>query len=254
MKQALVVMRVLGIAVQLAMAQLLRSPARTGDSAMTAPTTNSLNTNTYMAVRFPRVLQDYEFVPLSCNSNYSIRMSDDASSCRSWSSVFGTNEVHTERLVVPCGECVFLDVPRLQLLDGLDIHGMLRVLEVPLELETTVLVVQGMLEMTATGKAVDGIPLVHVTMVGENDERFMPVYENSNACGGGECVAGKKSITVAGGQVNSTSVSLCSSILLGPNTPWHDDSLVSCCIIFQIESQWTAQQHANMGAVARRCR
>ena len=159
----------------------------------------------FMAARAPRILQEHQFVPLSCNRDNADDTSS-SSSCRPWSSMFGKNQTHTERLVIPCGKCVFLDssVPKLELLDGIDIQGTLRVLEVPLVLETTFVVVQGILEMSATGKAVDGNPLIHITMIGGNEETFTPVHDNSNACGGGDCVAGKKSITVAGGQVKST--------------------------------------------------
>ena len=198
MQHDLVRLLILWSTVHVAVATYLRTTAADSDSWAT----ESFDHDTpFMAARVPRILQEHHFVPLSCN-----RGNDDASSCRSWSSVFGTNQIHTERLVIPCGECVFLDsnVSKLELLDGIDIHGTLRVIEVPLVLETTIVVVQGVLEMSATGKAVDGNPQIRITMIGGKEGKFMPVHDNANACGGSDCVGGKKSITVAGGQVKRT--------------------------------------------------
>jgi len=95
----------------------------------------------------------------------------------------------------------------LTLQQGLEIHGTLNFPEPSnrldtLNVTTPKIVVQGMLKMRAT-RNVDGIPNYVFHMIDERVQTFQPIGANANKCGGGQCVAGMKSITVAGGQVDS---------------------------------------------------
>lgn len=135
--------------------------------------------------------------PQSCNDRFS--------GCVNWSSLIGTDSVHRNRVIIPCGRCVVMDHQgdTLTLQGGLDIQGKL---EFPnsysgLTLRSTTIVVQGELEMVSTGKVV-GTPAVKFEMIGNRDELFEPIGENSGYCGGRTCMAGKKAITVAGGRVD----------------------------------------------------
>jgi len=149
-----------------------------------------------------RSLEEADFVPFACNNDFT--------PCIPWTEKFGTDTLHSKRLVIECGECVTMDDhphpgPMITLMDGIDIRGKLQITktkeDVPLTIKSTIVVVQGELEMSAT-KAVDGSPLIHFIMEGEENKSFMPVEENSEACGGNECSVGKKGITVAGGKVD----------------------------------------------------
>jgi G8 domain len=139
-----------------------------------------------------------DFVPLTCNANL------DAATCTSWSSKFGAESSYSTRLVIPCGECVTMDLSSegLVLLAGIDIIGKLVFPDgYKLNLSSTVIAIQGELEMTAT-KTVDGIPNIKFTMIGNNDKFFNPVDVNAGACHGAvSCSVGKKAIVVAGGKV-----------------------------------------------------
>jgi hypothetical protein len=158
-----------------------------------------------------------DFVPLSCNKPL-------ATTCQTWTAVFGRATSFANRLVVDCGTCVILKPTSsvsLTLLNGIDIRGKLIVeslsARAPIRIETSMIVVQGELEMTATSKTVDGKPLIYIKMIGTNDnEVFTPIGENANACqnvtavsigstaSSKNCKVGRKSITVAGGKVKST--------------------------------------------------
>jgi len=144
-----------------------------------------------------RSLATEYFVPLSCNAN--------PSPCQPWSTVFGISAMHLERLIVPCGTCVRMDMSgTLVLRGGLDIQG---TLEFPdtngqLVIETTMIVVQGVLQMRAR-KPIDGRYTYKFILTDEVDQYFTPIEENALSCGGNDCLAGMKSITVAGGRVDS---------------------------------------------------
>jgi hypothetical protein len=142
-----------------------------------------------------------DFKTLVCNSNLS------KNTCtKTWSSVFGTSNSHTRRIVIPCGECITMDHASgiLDLKGGIDIIGKLVFPDgYKINLTVTSVIVQGELVMTAT-KQVDGIPSIKFTMVGTSDDlTFTPVDVNANACKGvSTCTVGKKSIVVAGGKVS----------------------------------------------------
>ena len=147
-----------------------------------------------------RSLVTTDFVPLSCNNQIA--------DCTPWTAKFGTKKIYTRRLLIDCGECVLMDHPgpMLTLLAGLDIRGKLQILrnqnDPALIINSTMVSVQGVLEMSAT-KAVDGKPIITFVLEGQDDQSFTPIGENSDACGGNDCIVGKKAITVAGGKVDS---------------------------------------------------
>jgi hypothetical protein len=155
-------------------------------------------------VNIQTMMQEIEdFVPLTCNADLA------TAPCRSWSSQFGTKSTLDKRIIIPCGECVFMnriDGDTLTLSDGLDIRGKL---VFPgngyrLTLYSTLISVQGELVMTSQD-AVDGDPLIHVILTGQEDQYFSTAGGvNKYACdGGSNCNAGKKGIVVAGGKVTS---------------------------------------------------
>jgi len=153
--------------------------------------TPSLNT-TGGAHRMTQEIDD--FVPLSCNENIGL--------CKPWSDRLGTESTYSKRLVIPCGECLTMDLHSLTLNGGLDIRGKLVVPDGhDLTMHSTSIVVQGKLEMNAT-KAVDGVPLVRFVIIGQDESFFTPIHENENACGGA-CNIGKQAIVVAGGKLTS---------------------------------------------------
>jgi len=140
-----------------------------------------------------------DFVLNSCNK---------MRNCVKWSEKFGTQQTFTDLVTIACDECVRVDVVgEITLAKGLDIHGTLDFPEPTdptssLTLITPKIVVQGLLKMRAT-KPVDGSPNYTFYMVDEVDQTFQPFGVNADKCGGGACTAGMKSITVAGGQVDS---------------------------------------------------
>jgi G8 domain len=161
-----------------------------------------------------------DFVPLSCNKPMA---TTTATTCQTWTAAFGRATSFANRLLIDCGTCVILKPTSsvsLTLLNGIDIRGKLivesRTARAPIQIETSMIVVQGELEMTATSKTVDGKPLIYIKMIGTNDnETFTPIGENAKACqnvtattgsslSSRTCKVGRKSITVAGGKVKST--------------------------------------------------
>jgi hypothetical protein len=146
-----------------------------------------------------------DFQTLTCNRNLI------STPCGTWSSRFGTKTSHTERIIVPCGECIVMDhtaTADLELLGGIDIIGKLVFLDgYKLNLSSTLIVVQGELQIAST-KPVNGIPDIKFTMIGnDNAITFTPVDVNTNACKGvSMCSVGKKGIIVAGGKVTSKSL------------------------------------------------
>jgi hypothetical protein len=139
------------------------------------------------------------FVPLSCNANIA------SATCTSWTNRFGSAITQSSRIIIPCGQCITMNHPgpTLTLQDGMDIQGKLVFpnSNVKLEINTPMVVVQGLLDMQST-KPVDGIPMIKFIMTGSNEQTFTPIGSNANTCGGGKCTVGKKSFTVAGGKLN----------------------------------------------------
>jgi len=167
---------------------------------------SSSSLNTDPEAKLPRrKLQQHadgveDFGTLSCNSNSIL----ETANCVSWSSTLGTNTVFNQRINIPCGQCVMMDLKgTLTFNDGLDIRGKLVFPEnSSIEVVSTMIVVQGELEMTST-KPVDGNPKIKFTMIGNDDMTFEPINENANNCKGAKtCGTGKKAIVVAGGKVN----------------------------------------------------
>ena len=140
-----------------------------------------------------------DFVPLICNANLA------SEPCTSWTSLFGNAISFSERIAIPCGQCITMDVVggTLDLLGGLDVMGKLVFPDgYQLHLTSPIIAVQGELVMTAT-KTVDGIPNIKLTMIGDVSRSFTPIEINANACNGvATCNAGKKGIIVAGGRLN----------------------------------------------------
>ena len=146
------------------------------------------------------------FVPLACNANV------DKVKCDTWTDRFGVRKSFADLVVVPCGECILLDRTisgsTLTFEDGIDVQGKLVFLEgTTINIRTPMIAVQGELQMYAAKKAVNGVPLIHILMTGQNDKQsYIAIGENSKKCsddGTARCEVGKKSITVAGGKVNS---------------------------------------------------
>ena len=144
------------------------------------------------------------FKPLMCNSEI---FKAGASCTRTWSSMFGTAETHSSRIVIPCGVCIVMNHASgtLNLDGGIDIQGKLIVPDdFSIDIITPTIIVQGELSMTST-KPITGIPKIKVTLVGSNDVTFTPIDINAKACQGlTTCNAGKKSFVVAGGKVTCT--------------------------------------------------
>lgn len=148
-----------------------------------------------------RRLMVRDLVPLICNRQL------ESATCTMWSERIGTDSVFSRRVTIDCGECVIMDHAgdTLTFHRGLDVRGKLIFPDgYKLNIISTMIAVQGHLEMTAT-KPVDGIPSIKFTMIGSNElQTLFTMGENRGVCDGEpECVVGKKSITVAGGRVTS---------------------------------------------------
>lgn len=141
-----------------------------------------------------------DFVPLSCNK-------EGYGRCRPWSTMFGTLPIHTETVVIPCGKCVELDMPMVALFGGIDIQGKLfldgRQDHV---IQTTHMIVQGELEIGAEGP-INGQPPIRIILIGEENQSFTPINENSEVCEGHGCMVGSKAVVVAGGRLNIRGIS-----------------------------------------------
>jgi hypothetical protein len=103
---------------------------------------------------------------------------------------------------------------KITFLDGIDIIGKFVIPEsYRIHIETTTIIVQGILEMTSTITPITGQPMIHITMIPPknttvdsptaNSSTFTPVYENALACASATCNIGLKGIIVAGGTLNS---------------------------------------------------
>ena len=148
-----------------------------------------------------RQLHMEDFMPLACNAGVG------RVPCTKWSTRFGTQAVHQDRVIVNCGECVEMDFegPELVLQDGIDIRGRLEINHgTDITINTTMVAVQGEF-IVRSRKAVDGTPAVKIITTGDSDQFFEPIEENAMNCNHGDlCKAGKKSIVVAGGRVRGT--------------------------------------------------
>ena len=154
------------------------------------------------------------FTTLSCNVNLT------SAPCQSWTSKFGTSNVHTTLIIIPCGTCIIMDFIQknstnesssLLLLGGIDIHGKLVFPDTGdsgtnISITTTMMIVQGELSMTSIAKPINGQPNIHITLIGQDvNQTFTPVDNNAMACSitttPMPCKIGKKAIVVAGGKI-----------------------------------------------------
>ena len=180
----------------------LRGAPLANETALLAFTTPAAGNSSTMGRELvqSRRLETLDFVPLICNRKL------DRVVCSKWSQRIGKDTVYSKRITIECGECVIMDHPgaNLTLANGLDVRGKLIFPDgYKLHMISTMIVVQGHLEMSAT-KQVDGLPSIKFTTIVNNDEQFFPMGENKGKCGGETfCTVGKKSITVAGGKVAS---------------------------------------------------
>ena len=182
-----------------------------------SPTLISANHGTAAHLQQQRHLVEnfLHFAPLKCNGRL------DEAPCQPWSKKFGIRSAYPERLIIPCGECVIMDHPGpvLELQDGMDIRGKLLFEPAATSSETltvrsTLIAIQGQLEIQAGSRAVTGKPLVEFVLYndGRDDQYFTAIDENASFCTLVDgCVAGKKAIVVAGGQLRIHGVP--------PNTP-----------------------------------
>ena len=142
-----------------------------------------------------------DFQPLLCNAGLA------SATCKTWSTAFGTGNVHTNRVIIPCGQCITMNHAgtMLDLRGGIEIVGKLVIPnKIKINIVTTAVIVQGELQVTSS-KPVDGNPDVKITLTGSDDIKFTPIDRNANACHGvATCSVGKKPIIVAGGKLNGT--------------------------------------------------
>jgi len=140
-----------------------------------------------------------DFVPLDCNKG---------TECVPWSSKFGNKRSFAKTVTITCGECVRMDMQgSMTFRNGIDIHGTLEFPEPEdpssqLTVVASKIIVQGLLKMRAT-KNTDGKPNYMFYMNREVEQMFRPFGPNAGKCPQRNCVVGMKSITVAGGQVDS---------------------------------------------------
>ena len=203
-------------------------------------TGNAGNAGALEQIQSRRLVDDDEFAPLACNAEL-----PDAPCPTTWSSLFGSDSSHSERITIPCGECVTMDHTgdTLTLDDGLDIQGKLIFPDdYSLHVFSPMIVVQGELVMTAT-KPVNGEPSITFTMTGQTANTFEPIGDNINVCGGGDCNIGKKSITVAGGKVDSKYSRPTSRKLRGRKGPTANTAAQSLTLVClsQLCSSWLAR-------------
>ena len=140
-----------------------------------------------------------DFQPLLCNAKLL------SVTCTAWSTAFGTGNVHTNRVIIPCGQCITMNHAGtiLNLRGGFEIVGKLVIPnKTKINIVTTTVIIQGELQATSS-KPVDGKPDVKITLTGSDDINFTPIDRNANACRGNTtCSVGKKAVVVAGGKLN----------------------------------------------------
>lgn len=166
---------------------------RRGTSELTSSHLETVNVEAPQATR--RLETSY-FKPLSCN--------DNMAPCVPWTSMYGAGMTKHVRLVIPCGICVYMDLPgdTLTLEDGMDVRGRLEIRnDYKITIVSPMIVVQGSLLVWSSWK-VRGTPRVKFILDGRANQYFTPIDENRNVCEGRDCEVGPRSFTVAGGKVN----------------------------------------------------
>lgn len=155
------------------------------------------------------------FRQLTCNSEI-LKRSGAPPCTTTWVGLFGTSDTFNNLVTIPCGTCVVLNAneinngsKKLNLLGGIDIQGKLVIPDndQSLNITTTHIIVQGELSITST-KTITNTPTIRIKLVGtDNTLSFTPMDINAKACNGQTtCVAGKKSVVVAGGKLTCTSI------------------------------------------------
>lgn len=174
---------------------------------------------------------DKLFKPLTCNQNI------QQQECRPWSSYFGSSNTslfeYTNKVIVPCGECVILDPLSEEyhsnsnieyiMYDGLSIQGRLLIPNVgnpnsnKIKLLTKSIEVEGILSIYegtdaeqihdggGGGEPITGEVNLEIHLFGgEDGERYLiPHEENSHVCSQDNgCKIGKLPFAVAGGQLD----------------------------------------------------
>jgi len=138
-----------------------------------------------------------DFPPLACNSQLNV------TACTS----FADKEYDLWNIVIiPCGECLIFDLPddasNVTFDAGLEIVGKL---VFPKNKKATIYApfihVQGVLEII-NDEIVTNETSIEIIMTGTTDEPFYPHQDNMASCLNKFCNAGKKTIAVAGGQLN----------------------------------------------------
>lgn len=161
-----------------------------------ASSRHSVEGDNKVAARGLEVVEDFR--PLACNDGLS------SAQCSSWSSMFSSAPSHMNEIVIPCGQCVTMDIAgQLSLAGGLDIQGKLVFPDGnKLTLRAPYVRVQGELHMFSS-KIPNGQEDVKFIIYGvdETVTSFVPADSNRDVCGGFACKAGKKPIVVAGGKL-----------------------------------------------------
>jgi len=134
---------------------------------------------------------------LNCNIEAELSTKDD---CVSWKEIFGDVPQQNNEIVIPCGECVNLDVEGpLELVQGLNIIGKL-IISKPIDINTPYVVVQGELHIISK-KQWDGTQDITITLTGTSDNYVMLADSNMDTMHSKGCKIGKKAFVVAGGKL-----------------------------------------------------
>lgn len=122
---------------------------------------------------------------LACNKNL------QTAKCRRWTNVFSAFTGKNTMVEIPCGTCVWLDLPELDLRGGLHVRGKLIIPEFKnrmYKIRVSNVLVEGELEIVSTQRVSD-TPVVTFEFV----ERGAPDMS---------CFGSKKGMIVSGGKVN----------------------------------------------------
>mmetsp|Transcript_7650 Transcript_7650/g.10558 ORF Transcript_7650/g.10558 Transcript_7650/m.10558 type:complete len:1025 (+) Transcript_7650:187-3261(+) len=169
------------------------------------PSENDETSGRVLAMDMDMHMDHNMFQPLSCNDELSVDDCVIGSSnyLGTLSTVLGTTPTG-EQVVIPCGKCAVVettDGSTKSLPDGINVEGMLHFPSTAnLTLETTHIVIQGILQMDPPDAALRN--KVRVRMVGSEDHILYPHTENESVCDGMVCNVGKKAIVVAGGRLD----------------------------------------------------
>lgn len=137
------------------------------------------------------------FKPLTCNSGI------ESVTCVSWSTLTITPG---QPVVIPCGQCINVDVAdgtELDLADGLDIQGKLVFPDnKKVTVRTTHVYLQGVLKIRDNNVISPENESVKFHFYGTTPKSFVPHADNSIGCPSGSCDAGVKPFLIAGGKLD----------------------------------------------------